>query len=280
MRWVFLGCVIPDVPWIMRRAINLSPVDPDPYWLMSYATVQASLLFCLVLAAAIALMSRRFWPVVAVLSGNAALHLLLDAVEIKPGNGAHFFAPLSWQHFRFDLLWPHSPLIYAATGLGLLFSTYVLFQYRRQPIAFSLPASAKATTITILIAAYLLTPMWLTSGPYEDDNHFVRTLQEMELRPGQRIEIDRGAYEINGSAGLVSTFAGEKLRLTGEMPANATAVSLSGVFVDENTVRVEEIQATTERFRSFASIVGLAFVAGVWLIGNLNGDSILISRGR
>ena len=47
---------------------------------------------------------RRRGASIAWLGLNALLHLLLDATEIKFGNGVHLLAPLSWRMTSFDLL--------------------------------------------------------------------------------------------------------------------------------------------------------------------------------
>ena len=60
LRWIYLGAVIPDLPWILRRALVALMGFQDnnlPQYL--YAIVQSSLLFCLVLCAGLALLNRK-----------------------------------------------------------------------------------------------------------------------------------------------------------------------------------------------------------------------------
>ena len=59
-KWVFLGLLIPDIPWIIQRAIRFLPIAPDPYTLKLYGLVQSSLAFGLLLAAAMARSPARF----------------------------------------------------------------------------------------------------------------------------------------------------------------------------------------------------------------------------
>ena len=58
-RWVVIGCVVPDIPWILRRAIGSLGLPVDPYSLRLYAIVLSSLLFCLIVSALIAALSVR-----------------------------------------------------------------------------------------------------------------------------------------------------------------------------------------------------------------------------
>ncbi len=59
IKWLGLGCVIPDLPWIIQRfAPSLIP-GIDLIDLRIYCIIQASLFFCLLLSAAIALLARQ-----------------------------------------------------------------------------------------------------------------------------------------------------------------------------------------------------------------------------
>ena len=52
VKWIFLGAVIPDIPWILQRLVRGTLPGVDLYELRLYATVQASLAVCLLAAAA------------------------------------------------------------------------------------------------------------------------------------------------------------------------------------------------------------------------------------
>jgi hypothetical protein len=82
LQWIALGCVIPDIPWILQRIFRLIPTL-DPVSLRMYAVFQASLLSCCVLSLAFALLTRRTGFVFLVLSLNSLCHLLLDACQKK-----------------------------------------------------------------------------------------------------------------------------------------------------------------------------------------------------
>ena len=126
LKWVFLACIIPDLPWIFRRTIISLAPSVNIYDLRLYTLVQASLLFCVLLSLAFALMSEKPRLVFGILAVNSLVHLLLDAAEIKWGNGVHMFAPLDWQLLSFGLVWPDSLLVALLSLLGLLLGIWVL----------------------------------------------------------------------------------------------------------------------------------------------------------
>ncbi len=58
LRWICLGCVIPDLPWILQRVVwRLNLAVLSPYDLRLYVIVQSSLIACLVLCGAFAMLS-------------------------------------------------------------------------------------------------------------------------------------------------------------------------------------------------------------------------------
>ena len=70
IKWIYLGCIIPDMPWIIQRLVRYANPDIDMYDLRLYAIVQASLLFCILLSLAFATISKYFWKTFIILSIN------------------------------------------------------------------------------------------------------------------------------------------------------------------------------------------------------------------
>ena len=122
--WIFLGCIIPDVPWILHRTLHWVSLGLDPYDLRLYAIAQSSLAVSLLLCAALAIVSVSPRRIFGVLAFGSLLHLLLDATQTKLGNGVHLFAPLSWELLNFGLYWPESAPTYLLTALGLAVLAY------------------------------------------------------------------------------------------------------------------------------------------------------------
>lgn len=78
-KWIFTGAILPDIPWILKRAVTTIVPGVDPIDLRLYAIAQSSLAGCLFLAGALAIFSRRPWRVFFILVLNSLIHLLLDA---------------------------------------------------------------------------------------------------------------------------------------------------------------------------------------------------------
>ena len=274
LKWICLGCVIPDLPWILQRAMmGLLPVDP--YDLRLYAIAQSSLALCLVACGAFAALSADPGRVLRILGLNSVLHLLLDACQAKWANGVHFLAPFSWRIDNFGLFWPESPLsvLLTVTGLG-----WLLFVWRRPgvPIGLAFDRRGRLITAAGLMAAYFVLPVVLLSGPEAADNHSVRTLRDRENRTGRAVEFDRNRYVRREAGDVLETFAGEELTVTGEIPERSASISVQGRFVHEKTVEIVNLHTHWPRVRDLASYVGLALVALVWL----NGVASRVVRGR
>ena len=45
LKWVYLSCVIPDMPWILQRTAHIFFPQVSPYDLRLYVIVQSTLLF-------------------------------------------------------------------------------------------------------------------------------------------------------------------------------------------------------------------------------------------
>ena len=69
-KWVFLGCVIPDVPWILQRVVRTVVNGVDPYDLRLYAIAQASFVGCLFLCGVFSAVSDKPRKVFTILTLN------------------------------------------------------------------------------------------------------------------------------------------------------------------------------------------------------------------
>lgn len=276
LKWVLVGCILPDLPWIGRHLIGALPIDIDPYRLMAYAFVQAALLSCLILAAALALLSRRPARTFTILALGAVLHLLLDAVEIKLGNGVHLLAPFDWRPLSFALVWPDGPVVLGLTGLSAVYCVWLLFAGERGPPP-SRPARRRLLAAAGLGALWLLVPFAFLAGPVASDTLSLRTLLARDQRPGAEVAFDRRPIEHRNGSPHVITFAGEALRLTGADLTGARLASLRGRFVDPATVEVELLRVHPPGQRDLLAIAGLGFAALWWL---LEGVTALRSRAH
>jgi len=93
-KWIYLGCVIPDLPWILQRVVQSLPMPINLYDLRAYCVAQSSLILCLVICGAFSMLAKQRSKVFGILAMGCALHLLLDALQVKWANGVHFLAHL------------------------------------------------------------------------------------------------------------------------------------------------------------------------------------------
>ncbi len=247
------GCIIPDIPWVLQRVLLATGLF-NPYDLRLYFLAQASLLFCLIAATAIALFSSRPLSVVVIVGGNCLLHLLLDASQIKWANGIHLLAPFSWQPLHYGMLWPEHPFWELLTVFGFF---YLLLQWgqtvkahRRRPIV----TRKRLLAACCLFALYAAGPLPFLHRIEMANNYFIRVLRTPANRPGKYIELDRVAFQSNGAT--ATTFAGEKIALAGEAPRTSGLVSVRGIFVNPHLLRVIQLERNIA-FRNYASILGL-----------------------
>ena len=265
LRWIFTGCVIPDVPWILQRLVQTSGISLDLYDLRLYAIIQASLFCSLLLCGALACLSYQPQRVFTILSCNVLGHLILDALQTKWGNGVHLFVPISWTMWNAGWFWPESLITYGLTILGLAYVVWMwrgFFQGRLinlQPVPLYLGGAL------ICVMSYMLLPFLMMSGPEIADNHFVHTLRAKEARLGKAIEFDRVSYSIQTPNGSIRTFAKENIQLQGVPPDQSGTISLKGRFVDQEMIHVDEWHEHVPFFRDTASIMGLGLLTILWL---------------
>ena len=263
IKWIAVGCIIPDVPWIVQRVFLALHVPVDPFTLRFYAIVQASLFCCLLLAGAIALLAGNGRRIFLLLALNSFLHLFLDALQIKWANGVHFFAPFCWQLTGFGLFWPDHPVStrpHPARGPG----PGVL---RRQGLGTNRLCSPRPrrrhTAAVLLLAAYLALPPFFSYGPRQEDNHFAATLLAVQERPGRYVELDRAAFHHRDNTILLLN--GERIRLEGRTPPADGLISIKGRFSDTGTIHVSDLHVHTT-LRDLSSKVALAGIMLLWLI--------------
>jgi hypothetical protein len=263
-RWIYLGCVLPDTAWIVRRAAAGLGLPVDPIDLRLYAMAQASLAGSLVLCAAVALCSRRPRLVFGVLGVNASLHLLLDACERKWGNGVHLLAPFDWSLTRFDLFPNDGGLNLILTAAGaLLVAVELLRGPARAAPGPALPSWRRGAA-ALLGLVYLAAPLLLMPAVLESDSYSVRTLRERERRAGRRVGLDR-VWLLRGADGpQIALWTGERVRTAGELPEGELRISLEGRFLAPDLLLVEN-HAVQGFDRDLPSYAGLALLALLWL---------------
>jgi hypothetical protein len=262
-RWIYLGCLLPDVPWILRRAVVGLGLPVDAFDLRLYTMAQASLAGTLLLCAAVAFATAAPRLVLAVLGTNALLHLLLDATELKWGNGVHLAGPFSWRMTSFDLVPGESPVYLVLAVAGAILVAWEIVRPRAAALGFVRRPSRLAASAALL-AAYFVFPLPFLGAIEASDSYSVKTLREVEARPGRTVGLDRTAFVAAPAGGFVHLWTGERVRAAGHVPGHDATVSLYGTFLAPDVLRVDRL-VEHRQDRDWPSYLALALLTLVWI---------------
>lgn len=266
VKWIYIGCVIPDVPWIFQRAFWFLKLNFDRYEVFLYSGIQSSLCFCLILSGALALTTKRVNKVFLILAVGSLLHLLLDASQLKWANGVLLWAPFSWKLTSYGLYWPESIVAGVLSLTGLI---YVLLMWRsssaRQVLGFT-TRRAQVIGALICLIAYVLGPLLFRQPMLDGDNYYLATLKDRDRRPGREIAIDRGRLIVDVDKMLVEMYSGERFTVAG-LPGDLkpATISLQGRFTGTDRIEITRYHLHPAGLREIASIVGLSLVCLFWL---------------
>lgn len=266
VRWIYAGLIIPDIPWMLQRIVLFSVPAVDPFVLRSYVIIQASLIGSLLLCAAVSFLAQKFWFTFAILSGNTGLHLVLDAMQTKWGNGVHFLAPMSWDLTNWGLFWPESWPTYLMTVAGFIFIWWHWRPAITKPIELARFTMGRTWTVLALLSAYLALPLLLLQAPLEADTHYLKTLSGSEDMIGRQVEMDRSRYIMeDGKQLLLYNGGADEIRVVDLGIAAPATVSVRGTFVATNTIKVDDLHIHSSWFRDAASYIGLALILILWI---------------
>lgn len=255
------------MPWILQRTISFFFTNINLYDLRLYVIVQSTLLFCIILSAGLASLSKNYAKTFLILSIGSLVHLLLDAVQIKLANGIHLFAPLSWEMLNFNLFWPESIPTYIITAAGFIYFIFTFKEFREAESDLIIKSFLRWVYLFIITITYFLFPLLFLHQPLEADNHYVKTLFEVENREGKYFEIDRRPVRFRDGGGIMNTFANENIKLKGVLhlwDKDEVILSIKARFIDKNTAEVIEYHLHTPAFRDKASYAGLILVFVFW----------------
>ncbi len=266
LRWVLAGCVVPDVPWMARRAVLRLVDGIDPLMVTAYAFVQSSLVFALVLAGLLACFATRPIRAFAVVGLSSLAHLLLDATQIKLGNGVHLLAPFDWTLIRFDLAWPEAPVFHALSLVGVVLGCWLLVRgrYTRET---RIPRPMVVMAAAVLAGAYLLGPWYWLDGPRRVNDLSIATLADPARHVGEEIALDRAALERGPDGPVVRAHDGQWFEVAGLALSPPARISLRGTLTAPGRIEVITVHVHHPWFREIASLVGLALLAAIWARG-------------
>lgn len=262
LKWIYLGCIIPDLPWIIKRFILFAQPNLDQLQLHAYLVVQASLLFSLLFSVCLAVLSRYPLRTFCILAGGSLVHLILDATQTKWGNGVDLLLPINWTMLNFGWYWPEHWLSYLMTLFGFGLMLYYFRQSTAEPpdIRFS---GLRLMLFLPLLTAYFLLPIAFTDSAREHDSHYVGTLLK-EDRSGHFMAFDRKTVRQNEQGKWQVDLYGEWVTLNGVQGESLHIVSAQGTFEDQNHIAVSDYRVHPGLLRNYFSYVGLLLVSLIW----------------
>ncbi|GJL81675.1 MAG: hypothetical protein DHS20C01_13090 [marine bacterium B5-7] len=265
MRFVFLACIIPDLPWVVQRFARQVFGDIDRMELMLRSGIQSSLFFCLIFSAAIAAISRKSMTVFIILASGSLIHLLLDATQKKWARGSFLLAPFDWHLTAFEWLWPENTIFPILTILSLI---YIMLTWRsiRHDAVFAPPSIVRYITFAVLAIIYMAAPRMFIPALVEQNVYFSKTLSDFDARPGKHTVFDRAPIiDVSSPTPVIRIYTGESIRLANVKLSPGGAVSVKGVFIEPDLVRVDSIHEHPPFLRTLPSVVGLVLIALLWI---------------
>lgn len=266
LKWIYLGCVIPDLPWIFQRLGNILIPDINLYDLRLYVVIQSTLLFSIILSLALASFSKEYLKTFLILALGCLVHLLLDSLQKKWANGVLLLAPFNWDMMNLDLFWPESFLTYLITLFGLFYFLITFKEGINAPLNVDLTKIKRWVIFITVTLVYFIIPLFILSQPFNANNHFVKTLENVKERPGKYFEIDRRLYRFENEEGLINTFADEDIKLKNINLKSTETLSIRARFVDEKSAEVIDYHIHSALFRDGSSYAGLIMIFLFWFI--------------
>ncbi len=258
-KWIVLGCIIPDIPWILQKIIVASGINADLIYVKLYTICQSSLFFSLLLAGTIALLTKDSLKIFILLAANSLIHLLLDACQTKWANGVHILAPFSWQPLHLNLFWPEQPITHIITFSGII-AVVLFFEKDSSQTVYLQIDKLKTTLSGLLIVCYFTTPFLFFPEITAANNHFIKTLQSSE-RSGKYVEMDRRRCKRKDNS--IQTFYKEWFKTTNFICPKSEIASIQGNFIDNNTIKVSNSHSHS-RLRNVYSVIGLSIILIIW----------------
>ncbi len=260
LQWIAVGCIIPDIPWIVQRIFTFVP-GMDLLNLRLYTVTQASLAYSLLLSLALAMLTRSSKKIFLILATNSLFHLLLDASQHKWGNGVNLLVPFSWKPTNFHIFWPEHFSSYLLSFMGLIVFLTLWPKAIRKDLLLKKPKRLETICATACLLLYFVSPTLLLSSAYTANTHYCRTLNDNETRTGKKVEIDRAKY--TATSNTIECYLDKHLKIVALPIIASGIISIQGRFVDENTITLTDYHVH-KIFRDYASYAGLLLTLLLW----------------
>ena len=256
--WIYLGCIIPDIPWILKKIFEIFVPYINGYDLQAFSIIQSSLFFCIIISLAVSAITKNYQLTFFTLFSGSVLHLLTDSIETKWANGVQLFAPFSWQILNFRIIWPEHFVIQFLGFLGLVFFVFNWKDFRNIKFYFTF-TKIRLFISTILLLSYFLLPLLFFNDIYENDNHFLSTLKNKSERTGKFVELDRKLVEFNQNTKSywITSFNNDLIELKSKYDLSGRKISIKGSFINNDLIEVTEYHQNANLIRDGASYFAL-----------------------
>ena len=208
---VFAGCVIPDLPWIVWRLVNTMGFSFEPISAYAYLIAQASLVGCFFACVAFGFLFTNFRLVAAFALLGCLLHLVLDSLQDKWGNGVHLFAPYNWKILSVGIFQIDSVVIYLLAFAGII--PFLFVTKVRQDAILLCVNPVRLAICCICFIAYFLVPFPYINSVVASDSRYLQTLENKNERRGKLLELDRESVSIVEDTWHITTHTGEVLAI-------------------------------------------------------------------
>ena len=255
---IYIGSVIPDIPWIIQRIIHTLQLNINTYELRAYSIVMASFFFSIILSFTLAILLENTKRVFFIFSLGSLIHLMLDSLEVKWGNGVHFFAPFNWDLLNLGYFWPESIITYTITFLGFV---YLIFNWKVTVSGINIifiKNNKNLLVFAFCIIAYFFLPLLFMNSVELADNHFIKTLKDKEHRIGKYFESDRGQFIDSKNGDKFVTQFDEELKVTNLDLTSSESMSVRAKFISNDEIQI--IEYHIHHYRDLFSYTGLLII--------------------
>jgi hypothetical protein len=240
-RWICLGLLIPDIPWILQRLLLALPPGIQPYEIRAYVVLLSSPVMCALVSGAIAVLFEEKRSIFWTLFLGSLFHLLLDGAQEKGGMGILMLFPFSWKAFSYPVFSMDGWLSLSMTVVGLVVTLTVLIRNPLYPRFSRWTLSAKTITVAALLTlTYALVPALLIDSTIRANVHDTGIISGILNRTGQTIHFDRATYLPGDPPMIKNSTMPQAVEVTDLNLHEKTLVSGTARFVTEDRIDMHD----------------------------------------
>ncbi len=257
LRLLFLGALLPDLPWILNRALGkLTALDPIS--LFAYVIPFSTPLVVLLVAACVALFHQRpltcFW----ILGTAGLLNIGLDFLQTRPADAPLLLYPFSFRQYSLQWFSSGDIISYLAVGGSLVCIAFAL-RYSTQPTPFRLK---NLGIVVPLMFGICLLPLFTVEDLIAQNVYALGFASQPEKWEGKLVSLEDPVVEPNVVE--VSPSHGLRVQVMGDVQLQpGDGVTLRGYYRD-GKIYPEMIHRHRRGLRNLFSYTALLIFVAVW----------------